>query len=106
MSDTGSGIPPHTKIVSVTDATHAVMSAQAAATSAKEQIKINGGVHDSDCVERLNLCVAQGNEYRPTPEQVNAAIDRGAAPDTEDDGLCARIECSADQLARAAHAAG
>ena len=74
LTVSGNGIPPHSKIVAVNDPTHAVMSAPATATSAKEIVKVNGGVHDSDCVERLNLCVAQGNEYRPTPVQVNAEV--------------------------------
>ena len=70
----GAGIPPNTVIVAVSDATHAVMSAAATATSAKEPVKITGGVRDSDCVEQVNLCVVDGNEYRATPAQVNSEV--------------------------------
>jgi hypothetical protein len=70
---TGPGIPEHTKIVSITDPTHAVMSAPATA-SARGPVKVGGGVYNSNCLERLNLCVVGGNEYRATPAQVNAEV--------------------------------
>jgi hypothetical protein len=74
LAVSGKGLPPHTRIVGVKDETHAVMSSAAAAASAHETIRVTGGVHDSDCIERLNLCVVQGNEYRATPAQVNAEV--------------------------------
>ena len=70
---TGPGIPAHTSIVSVADATHAVMSAPATAT-AREPVKVGGGIDNTNCVARLNLCVVGGNEYRATPAQVNAEV--------------------------------
>jgi len=70
---TGPGIPEHTSIVSVTDPTHAVMSAPATATY-REPVKVGGGVDNTNCVARLNLCVVGGNEYRATPAQVNAEV--------------------------------
>jgi hypothetical protein len=70
----GPGIPAGTKIASITDATHAVMSNAATATGNGENVNINGGVRNSDCVWAVNLCVVNGNEYRTTPAQVNAEV--------------------------------
>jgi hypothetical protein len=70
----GAGIPTHTSIVRVLDGAHAVMSAAATATAAGADVTITGGVHDSDCVASVNLCVVNGNEYRPTPAQVSAEV--------------------------------
>jgi hypothetical protein len=70
---TGPGIPGRARIVSVTDPTHAVMSV-AATASAKEPVKVGGGVDDTNCVARVNLCVVGGNEYRATPAEVNAEV--------------------------------
>ena len=67
----GTGIPPKTTITAITDNTHAIMSAPAAATNAKATVTVTGA-GDNDCFISLNLCVAQGNEYRATPVQVNA----------------------------------
>jgi hypothetical protein len=71
----GSGIPGGAKITSIIDATHATISAAATATSAHESISVTGGAGaGTDCVASANLCVVNGNEYRPTPVQVNAEV--------------------------------
>ncbi len=73
LAVTGTGIPAGARIAGIVNSTHAVMSAAAGAT-ANEKVKIAGGVRDSDCVESVNLCVVNGNEYRATPVQVNAEV--------------------------------
>jgi hypothetical protein len=73
LTVSGTGIPAGAKITRIVDNTHAVMSVAATAT-ANEGVHIKGGVHNSDCVESVNLCVANGNEYRATPVQVNAEV--------------------------------
>jgi hypothetical protein len=75
LTVSGSGIPANTKIVSITDATHAVMSASATATSANISVAVTGGAGShTDCVASANLCVVNGNEYRATQAQVNAQV--------------------------------
>lgn len=74
LSVSGPGIPANTKIVKIVDSSHAVMSAAATETGEKERVKITGGVNDSDCVVRVNLCVVNGNEYRATTSQVNSEV--------------------------------
>ena len=74
LTVSGTGIPAGTKITSILDQTHAQMSAAATASGAKESIRITGGVRNSNCVASVNLCVVDGNEYRPTPAQVNAEV--------------------------------
>jgi hypothetical protein len=52
-----------------------VLSAAATSTNGNESISISGGDgSNADCVAKANLCVANGNEYRPTPAQVNAEV--------------------------------
>ena len=72
MGVAGAGIPAGSTIASITDASHAVMSAAATATAASEPVAIVGGVHNSDCVAAVNLCLVNGNEYRATPAEVAA----------------------------------
>jgi len=75
LTVSGAGIPANTTITSIIDATHAVMSAPATATAASESIAVTGGtVTTGDCVASANLCVVNGNEYRPTPAQVFAEV--------------------------------
>ena len=73
MTVSGTGIPAGAKITGVVNSTHAVMSVAATAT-ANESVHIRGGVHNSDCVASVNLCLVNGNEYRATPVQVNAEV--------------------------------
>ena len=71
----GSGIPRGAKITRIIDATHAVLSAPASATSMSELISVTGGAGSgTDCVVRTNLCVVNGNEYRPRAWEVNAEV--------------------------------
>ncbi|MBV9996649.1 MAG: hypothetical protein JO127_15705 [Caulobacteraceae bacterium] len=70
----GAGLAPKTQIVGVVDPTHAKLSAPASASADKADVTVTGGAFDSDCVERVNLCIVNGNEYRPTPAQVNAEV--------------------------------
>jgi hypothetical protein len=78
LTVSGAGIPANTKITSIIDATHAVMSAAAGTTSANEPITVTGGAGgagaQTDCVASANICVVNGNEYRPTPAQVAAEV--------------------------------
>ncbi|PWU15114.1 MAG: hypothetical protein C5B49_12245 [Bdellovibrio sp.] len=73
LTVSGSGIPNGTTITSITDSTHAVMSGNAT-SSATESVTITGGVNDSGCVAAQNICVVNGNEYRPTPAEVNSEV--------------------------------
>lgn len=68
LTVSGPGIPPGTKIIRVIDRSTAVLSA-AAATASNVTVKIG-----TPCVASANLCVIQGNEQRPTAEQVNAEV--------------------------------
>lgn len=71
----GGGIPAGTKITSIIDGTHATLSAAATSTSASESIAVTGGAGGkTDCVASANLCVVNGNEFRPTAAQVNAEV--------------------------------
>jgi hypothetical protein len=71
----GAGIPAGAKLTGIIDATHATMSAAATATNASDTIAVTGGAGaGTDCVASANLCVVNGNEYRPTPAQVNAEV--------------------------------
>jgi hypothetical protein len=71
----GAGIAANTTIIGITDATHAVLSAPATATSRGTTISVTGGsVSNSDCVASVNLCVVNGNEFRPTAAQVHAEV--------------------------------
>jgi hypothetical protein len=74
LTVSGAGIPANTTITQIIDSTHALMSHVATSTSANETITITGGVNNSDCVATSNICVAQGNEYRATPVEVNAEV--------------------------------
>jgi hypothetical protein len=74
LTVSASGIPAGTTITSISDATHAVMSAAATGSNASATIAVTGGAQNSDCVASANLCVVNGNEYRPTPVQVNAEV--------------------------------
>jgi hypothetical protein len=79
LTVSGAGIPSGTTIQSVnygTDGIHgttAVMS-QNATQSGSEAITVTGGALNSDCVESANLCVVNGNEFRPTPAEVNSEV--------------------------------
>ncbi len=69
----GDGIAAGTRIVAVLDATHVLLSKPAIGTSNRENIIVTGGAGShTDCVAQVNLCVVNGNEYRPTAAQVNA----------------------------------
>ena len=86
----GNNIPPNSKLTTIIDATHAYMSIVAPATATEtvrvgdaslgDTITVTGGAPSygstagSDCVESVNLCVVNGNEYRTTPEEVNAEV--------------------------------
>jgi hypothetical protein len=74
LTVSGAGIPANTKVTSILDGAHLGMSKAATASRANETVTIRGGVNNSDCVASVNLCVAQGNEYRPTPAQVNSEV--------------------------------
>ena len=74
LTVSGAGIPAHAAIVRVLDPAHAIMSAPALATASKIDVAVTGGAHDSDCVASVNLCVVNGNEYRPTGAQVSAEV--------------------------------
>ena len=75
LTMSGAGIPQGAKITRIIDGTHATLSAAATGTSAQESITVTGGAgFGADCVESANLCVVNGNEYRPTPAQVNAEV--------------------------------
>ena len=70
----GPGIPANTTVRSIIDGAHLTMSNAATSTNASATVTITGGVNNSDCVASVNLCVAQGNEYRATPAQVNSEV--------------------------------
>jgi hypothetical protein len=75
LTMSGAGIPAGATITGIIDATHATLSAPATSTSGNETITVTGGVASgTDCVASANLCVVNGNEYRPTPAQVNAEV--------------------------------
>jgi hypothetical protein len=75
LTVSGGGLPANTKITGIIDPTHAEISAPASATNASESITVTGGNgSNSDCVASVNLCVVNGNEYRPTPAQVNSEV--------------------------------
>jgi hypothetical protein len=74
LTISGPGIPPNARVVSIIDSTHATLSAVATATSSSENVNVTGGIYNSDCVASVNLCVVQGNEYRPTVSQVNSEV--------------------------------
>ncbi len=74
LTVSGAGIPANTKITSIVDATHAVMTNPATGSSVGEPIKVTGGAGNSDCVASVNLCVVNGNELRATPADVNAEV--------------------------------
>lgn len=78
LTVSGAGLPGGTKITGIIDATHAEISAPASSTNVSEPITVTGGApfngSTSDCVASVNLCVVNGNEYRPTPAQVNAEV--------------------------------
>ncbi len=72
LAVSGTGIPSGTTIASIIDATHARMSNYAAATGSGSVTVGSGPL--ADCVASANLCVVNGNEYRPTPAEVNAEV--------------------------------
>jgi len=72
LAVSGTAIPSGTTIVGVIDATHATMSRSATGTSSGS-ITVGSGPL-GDCVVGVNLCVVNGNEYRPTPAQVSAEV--------------------------------
>jgi len=75
LTVSGAGIPANTKITSIIDATHATMSAPATSSGANVSINVTGGSgSNTDCVASRNICVVNGNEYRPTAVQVNAEV--------------------------------
>jgi hypothetical protein len=75
LTVSGGGLPANTKITGIIDATHAELSAPATTTNASETITVTGGNGSgTDCVASVNLCVVNGNEYRPTPAQVNSEV--------------------------------
>jgi hypothetical protein len=75
LTVSGGGLPANTRITGIIDAAHAELSARATSTSATEAITVTGGDGSkTDCVARVNLCVVNGNEYRPTPAQVNSEV--------------------------------
>jgi len=75
LTVSGGGLPANTRITGIIDATHAELSAPATSTNASETITVTGGNgSNSDCVASVNLCVVNGNEYRPTPAQVNSEV--------------------------------
>ncbi len=72
MGLVGSGIPPGTIIASVRDESRIVMNNAATLSGANEPVAVVGGVHNSDCIEAVNLCLVNGNEYRATAAEVAA----------------------------------
>jgi hypothetical protein len=75
LTVSGGGLPANTKITGIIDATHAELSAPSTSTNPSESITVTGGSgSNSDCVASVNLCVVNGNEYRPTPAQVNSEV--------------------------------
>jgi hypothetical protein len=74
LTVSGEGVPAHTSILRVLDPAHAVLSAPATSNAQSTDILVTGGAHDSDCVASANLCVVNGNAYRPTPAEVSAEV--------------------------------
>jgi hypothetical protein len=74
LTVSGTGIPSGTAIVSIIDKTHAQMNHAATASASSVSVTVSGGVNNSDCVETANICVVNGNEYRPTTAQVAAEV--------------------------------
>jgi hypothetical protein len=72
LTVSGTGIPANTTITKIIDSTHASISRAATSSGASQAVTVTGGASNSDCVESFNICVTQGNEYRPTPIEVNA----------------------------------
>lgn len=72
MGLSGAGIPVDATILSIIDTSHLTMSAPATTTVSSEYVAIVGGVHNSDCIVTVNLCLVNGNEYRATPSEVAA----------------------------------
>jgi len=75
LTVSGGGLPANTRITGIIDATHAELSSPSTATASSETITVTGGDgSQTDCVARVNLCVVNGNEYRPTPAEVNSEV--------------------------------
>ena len=72
MGLVGSGIPSGTTIAALTDASHVVMSHAATLSETNKPVAVVGGVHNSDCIAAVNLCLVNGNEYRATAAEVAA----------------------------------
>jgi len=72
LAVSGAGIMPNTTISGIIDASHATMSNAAAATSSASVTVGSGPL--ADCVVGANLCLVNGNEYRPTPADVTAEV--------------------------------
>jgi hypothetical protein len=69
LAVSGNGIPASTTIVKIIDSTHAELSQPASTTVSSEAITVA-----DDCRHGANLCVVNGNEYRPTASQVNSEV--------------------------------
>jgi hypothetical protein len=75
LTVSGAGIPTGTTIIGVLDHTHALVSHAATSSEGNIQVTVTGGdVSNTDCIERDNLCVVNGNEFRPTASEVNAEV--------------------------------
>ena len=72
LAVSGVGIQSGTTIAGIIDPTHARMSDYATA-SHSGSVTIGSGPL-ADCVVSANLCVVNGNEYRPAPAEVNAEV--------------------------------
>ncbi len=72
LAVSGAGIPAGTTIAGVIDATHATMNHAATGTSSGSVAVGSGRL--GDCVASANLCVVNGNEYRPTQAQVSSEV--------------------------------
>lgn len=70
----GPDLPAGTTVVSVQDAQHATLSAAARNSNGSEPVVITGGYNNADCSQATNVCVVNGNELRPTPQQVGAEV--------------------------------
>lgn len=73
LTVSGTGLQSATTIASITDSTHAVMS-KPASGNGSVTATVSGGSGGGDCVVSVNLCVAHGNRYRPTPVEVNGEV--------------------------------
>lgn len=73
LTVTGPDFPAGAKIISVQDATHATVSVVAKGTNPTEQLTLTGA-DDKGCFIAANLCLPNGNVYRPTPDQVAAEV--------------------------------